>query len=42
MEGLKKDLGQGANHHQHKILDNGDVLDSNTDELLGNLFEYLY
>jgi len=41
MEGLKKDLGQGASHHQHKIMDNGDVLDSNTGDWLGNLFDYL-
>jgi hypothetical protein len=41
MEALKKDLGQGAGHHQHKILDNGDVLDSHTGQYLGNLFDYL-
>jgi len=41
MEGLKEDILQGAAHHQHKILSNGDVVDSNTGELLGNLFDYL-
>ncbi|MCA8985894.1 MAG: hypothetical protein KDA76_19430 [Planctomycetaceae bacterium] len=42
MEGLKRDLGQGASHHQHKILDNGDVLDSHTGDFLGNLYDYLF
>jgi hypothetical protein len=41
LEGLKRDLGQGNAHHQHKTLDNGDVLDSHSGELLGNLFDYL-
>jgi|GEM_PF-1137592 len=41
MEGLKDELLQRPSHHQHKILDNGDVLDSNTGDLLGNLFDYL-
>jgi RHS repeat-associated protein len=39
MEKLKRSQGQGPSHHQHKILDNGDVLDANTGEWLGNLFE---
>ena len=42
MEGLKKELGQGNSHHQHKILDNGDVLDSHNGEWLGNLYDYLF
>ena len=41
MEGLKRDGLQKANNHQHKILDNGDVLDSNTGQLIGNLFDYI-
>lgn len=41
MEGLKEFRLQRSSHHQHKILDNGDVLDSHTGELLGNLLDFL-
>ena len=41
MEDLKTDWNQGSSNHQHKILDNGDVLDSHTGKLLGNLFDFL-
>jgi RHS repeat-associated protein len=38
---LKKENGLGAKDHGHRFLDNGDVVDSNTGRVLGNLFDYL-
>jgi len=41
IEGLKKDIGAPPNFHETKILSNGDVINSNTGDYLGNLFDYL-
>lgn len=41
MEALKKEMQRGGANHSHKIWSNGNVTDSNTGELLGNLFDFL-
>lgn len=41
IEGLKNDLGLPPNFHQTKILNNGNVVHTNTKEVLGNLFDYV-
>jgi len=41
MEAIKRSVGQSSKDHSHKILSNGDVLDSHTGELFGNLFDFL-
>ncbi len=42
MEGLKGDIGQRAFDHGHKIWSNGNVTDSSTGNLLGNLYNYIH
>ena len=41
IERLKEDVGQGNASHNHNILSNGDVLDSDTGRYIGNLFNGL-
>jgi hypothetical protein len=41
IEELKKDLGLPADFHQ-KIMANGDIRNSHTDEVIANLFEYIF
>jgi hypothetical protein len=40
IEGLKKSRGLGSAQHSHKIYDNGDMVDANTAEYIGNLKEF--
>ncbi len=41
IEGLKKDIVAPPSFHETKILSNGDVINSNIGNYLGNLFDYL-
>ena len=41
MEGLKKDNSRSSYQHNHRFYENGEVRNSQTGELLGNLFHYL-
>ena len=37
IEKMKKSEGRPAGEHNHKIMDNGDVVDAKTGKVLGNL-----
>lgn len=41
IEGLKKDIGLPPNFHG-KIMGDGDLVHPNSEQVLGNLFDYLY
>lgn len=42
IEGLKESIGQGNADHGHKILSNGVILDAQTNERLGDLFDFIH